>query len=825
MKKEEVLDLYKGFPLIPLARNGKNPIVEDWKNISIVDARKKIRASKGEINYGLRCGEGSVICLDFDVSKIEKGIDDQDFYDHITKTCDKLDVNYLVQTSRRGGKHILFKYTEGLPGKTIKINYEGKNINMDFLTNGAYVVVYPSSYDGKGEKNEEKRRSNGNGNYTWDNGVENLNEDLKNLDEVPLFLKKILMDVKGKPKKEKNIPSDEKQEEEIPSDEELEEVKEKFIKKLLRKVDNVPNHNQRFVFICAIRDHYEGNGKGLEILNWWYDRLDRKLGGDVDYDKMEKMYAQQAPNPQRKINFYMMFRKMVDLHYIDQEEMSELVKEWNKLYLTEEKREDLWLNDFDWHELDKHISPEGKWTHEKMSFEEAMFSVFRYETGSDNIIIKQFDIEEEIIKRKSKEKKEEGTKRKKDDPIMDHKRIKYKTWYDAKKMSTKYFPKYLHPTGKFDSEGKEIMETRTYFLFRDIELDFDYKIRKLIFYPIGGREDLLIKGNSFRGFQSTDLGTYDEEEIKLFRNHLLLTLGEKGREIFEQNCAYIVQDPRYVGPNRVMLDIGGKQGTGKTIIIQTMMEIIGEDYCYTYRNQKDISAENNSTLENKLFVCVEEAEAQTDTVSVTKYYNDMKPYVTGKKLNIKRLYYDRYPVKNYLRLVSTTNNIWSNRVEDMERRHIIMTSVYPVDREEGETDNEFKASLKNYFNELIKNLDNESFKNNYYTYLLGLELGTIEQNYDDENFKIAKMISKGPIEMYLDSLKEMGNDITQLEKESFRMGLKNFCQDKNEKILTDKIIYVEMLRLNYTVLKKTIKNTDIISGEEDKNRKNCWVLK
>ena len=98
-------------------------------------------------NLGMPCGSlNDVIVVDLDIYNLEQGI-----------TCDFLERFYnndvmnhkgIVQSTPKGGHHCFFRFREGF----INCVGLGQHKHIDIRTQGGYIVISPSSIDGKNMK-------------------------------------------------------------------------------------------------------------------------------------------------------------------------------------------------------------------------------------------------------------------------------------------------------------------------------------------------------------------------------------------------------------------------------------------------------------------------------------------------------------------------------------------------------------------------------------------------------------------------------------------------------------------------------------------------
>lgn len=144
-KITEYVDLYEklGFVCVPVAPNGKNPIMKGWSKIESNDETRS--CFKENSNLGIVMGKASdVIVIDVDI-KLDKGIDGTITLANLEEKLGALPQTVMSETPH-GGIHYYFKYVEGIRNR--------KNVGegIDIQGDGTQSLEYPSTVDG-GEYN------------------------------------------------------------------------------------------------------------------------------------------------------------------------------------------------------------------------------------------------------------------------------------------------------------------------------------------------------------------------------------------------------------------------------------------------------------------------------------------------------------------------------------------------------------------------------------------------------------------------------------------------------------------------------------------------
>jgi len=128
---EEYLDFYvkNGFDLVPIAKDKKNPIEQNWTNKTHQDKEEWKQWLANGLNIGLKTGtKSNVTIIDIDQKPIPEEIR-------------KLMGTTLIQESSKGF-HLIYKYDKDFP-KTRIDKYK-----IDIENDGGQVVIYPSKVNG-----------------------------------------------------------------------------------------------------------------------------------------------------------------------------------------------------------------------------------------------------------------------------------------------------------------------------------------------------------------------------------------------------------------------------------------------------------------------------------------------------------------------------------------------------------------------------------------------------------------------------------------------------------------------------------------------------
>ena len=189
-------------------------------------------------------------------------------------------------------------------------------------------------------------------------------------------------------------------------------------------------------------------------------------------------------------------------------------------------------------------------------------------------------------------------------------------------------------------------------------------IDKIVFNPKGNCR--IWEYNLWQGFNYKNTGEYDNSKIKKWLNliHNIWADGDDDTYNYILNWfAQILQKP--YSKNKVCLVLHSSvQGVGKSLILNMIGEIIGDDYYYSTSNLQNILGNFNGDAEGKLLVNLNETNWGGDKKMVGAF----KEFITDESIVINRKNKNTYTIKNYSNTIITTNEDWIVSIDGNDRR-------------------------------------------------------------------------------------------------------------------------------------------------------------
>lgn len=662
-----LLDNYK---IIPLCSNDKRPYAGiSYRSDKLTDLELKKHSSiiqknigKG-INYGLLTGEINDICVvDFDYK-------DPELKDVATAKklfndwCDLLGEKAVVVKSHSGGHHLYFKY-KPLMNRSNSIK-DLPNIPIDVRANGGYIVAPPSKRNGK--------------------SYELIKGDFNNIPDMPDEIFKCLIETNTENIKKSKVERISKNmtllsEIEI-SEQEYKNATENlpYFEKLINALPEYYNDNYsdwiRIMIIGSNLYHSSQDKQYVKkVMTDWCKKSSKFKGNEVDewiektnHHSSNKLSINSLWDIIKKEN-EKVFKQIQQEKYIKLFEGFENLKhtfnpkEFETISKSDKYSYDICKTYFETYfcfvQSDKSV-----WTlkPEKSSF----CSLSKLKEDFSNLTFQTIKIVEQ---KDSDEVKEEIIKMRFVDKWIND--IDRKQYYDAMVCFKNCPPNVLN---LFDG-----------------------------FY-VDNLEKQGIKPNMENGKK-----LYDFILKTLFREN------PKQGEYVLKWISQMFQQPK--NPTNTCLFIYGDKGCGKSTLFQLISALTdGGDsiravnkntenkYVYSTAKMRDLFDKFNSKTEDKLCLCLEEAELGNKTGDSKQYAQTIKDAITNRFVNVEKKYKDIKTKYSFSRYIFISNMDTAVHIEDGDRRFVL-----------GECSNDYSQNSDKYTKQ--EKLD---FWNSIYNDLIG----------------------------------------------------------------------------------------------------------
>ena len=225
-------------------------------------------------------------------------------------------------------------------------------------------------------------------------------------------------------------------------------------------------------------------------------------------------------------------------------------------------------------------------------------------------------------------------------------------------VASQYYKKYSFDVTMKDGKPKD---TNPFAMWLD---SIDRKdVDKIVFNPTG--KCASNQFNLWKGFRLKQTGDADVSKIQHWLDHIKNILADGDEPSFRYILGWfarILQTPWK--KNKVCLVLHSVEGVGKSIILDMIGDIIGDDYYYTTSNLKHILGDFNGDAESKLLVNLNETNWGGDKKMVGAF----KEFITDDRIVINKKGIQSYTISNYANTIITTNEDWIVNINGQDRR-------------------------------------------------------------------------------------------------------------------------------------------------------------
>ena len=382
-----------------------------------------------------------------------------------------------------------------------------------------------------------------------------------------------------------------------------------------------------------------------------------------------------------------------------------------------------------------------------------------------------------------------------DDKLTEVKKYKEPIFFDAnefKMLGTsidqkKYFNKYyfkihsLNGMCYLNERGSliPVKNEKSHFAkIYDFWEDYQFNININEYFGIGvyPNKDLCPERiyNTWEGFDAEKLEFKEEVSIETLLYHfkVVANYDKKVYEFLLNYFAHLVQKPHI--KTNVCLLIQGKQGTGKTTLVENLLKrLMGLKYVYDTDDIESIVGKFNASIAGKFMIVLNEATGRDTNQVVDK----IKNIITRTSVTIEYKNIDPFPAIDYCNYSFTTNNIKPIAVTQDDRRFQIM-----------ECSDKYKGNNE-YFTKLFASINDDKTIYSFYKFLMDRPITTFNAERDRVITEAASdlhELNKDPVEMFLEHIhtEEYEKDSNRIKtrtlyedfrKHMYEIGYKNVC--------------------------------------------------
>ena len=291
--------------------------------------------------------------------------------------------------------------------------------------------------------------------------------------------------------------------------------------------------------------------------------------------------------------------------------------------------------------------------------------------------------------------------------------------------------------------------------------------------------------NTFTGFNKHIHDELTDEQLqegnKWFENifmDTLIRLCEGNKDYAYWLLCFFAQIVQYPADrkDRAVI-IVGEQGNGKNSILEAIAKVIGSDHYSTSSDPTSYFGEHAIEHAHKLLCNFDESSCR----NAEKFAEQLKTFITTNTIEINEKYVKQYKIKNYARIIATSNKTTALPVDfrSGDRRFVMFqANDFMINGIKYEANSHEHTQ---YFNDFYHVINSDWFPSYFYKKLMSVDISNWDYNKKfDTKLKSDMMeYSKNSVELFLDEFdfSEMfkNNDVTYSFLESMNIEYDKKC--------------------------------------------------
>lgn len=246
--------------------------------------------------------------------------------------------------------------------------------------------------------------------------------------------------------------------------------------------------------------------------------------------------------------------------------------------------------------------------------------------------------------------------------------------------------------------------------------------------------------NMWQGFAAERLEVESSNNIESALKHIkvLMKHDEKAYDYFIKFLAQIAQEPGKVSGIAIVLK--SEQGAGKNIFLDFLSYVFGEDLYYETADPKQtLWSRFAKGRMNKVLINIDETSGK-DTYP---FADQLKNMITSKTFNFEEKGVSPVTLVNLNRIIFTTNNSCPIKVEEGDRRYVVI-----------KCSDEMKGNTQ-YFNEFGKYINDPANQKAFFEFLKGVDISQVDWINDRPITNIYKDIQEINLPIFIKFFKHL----------------------------------------------------------------------
>ena len=224
------------------------------------------------------------------------------------------------------------------------------------------------------------------------------------------------------------------------------------------------------------------------------------------------------------------------------------------------------------------------------------------------------------------------------------------------------------------------------------------------------------------------------------------------------------------GINQMALVMVAQQGTGKNTFADFMKLILRSCNCATVDGIGEVVGRFNTILQGKRLIVVNELCSTKD--EFRSNFDKIKGKITDSTIGIEPKGVNKYEIDNIGNYILFTNHRDAVVVEERDRRY----SIHEM--------SDCRINDKEYFTNLRKDCFKQNVADEFYTYLMGIELVPCIPMMTDLRQEMMNMSKSTPLK-FLDAVRDenMFEGLTEVKSSVFYTSYSRWCSENGERLV------------------------------------------
>lgn len=277
--------------------------------------------------------------------------------------------------------------------------------------------------------------------------------------------------------------------------------------------------------------------------------------------------------------------------------------------------------------------------------------------------------------------------------------------------------------------------------------------------------------NIWSGFQAKLTNIPESNECKRMKQFIMEVWASNDLDVYDHIINWFAGLVKNLGGiNQMGLVMVSKQGTGKNTLTDFMKLILRSCNCAMVDGVGEVVGRFNTILQGKRLIVVNELCSTKE--EFRSNFDKIKGKITESTIGIEPKGVNKYEVDNIGNYIFFTNHRNAMPVEESDRRY----SIHEM--------SDCRINDKEYFTNLRNDCFNQSVADEFYTYLMGIELVPCIPMMTELRQEMMNMSKSTPLK-FLDAVRDenMFDGETEVKSAVFYTSYSRWCSENGERLV------------------------------------------